>query len=83
MAAFTNLALSASSLGTNYLNDIFIIPRGQYEQLGTLMLTVSAMGLVLPIVTVLIFNNPFRRQKKSDEPTPEIGAPTAGSSAET
>ena len=83
MAAFTNLALSASSLGTNYLNKIFTIPRGQYDELGIVMITVSAMGLILPIVTVLIFNNPFRRQKKSDEPTPEIGAPTAGSSAET
>jgi hypothetical protein len=62
MAAFTNLALSASSLGTNYLNKIFAIPRGQYGELGILMITVSAMGLVLPIMTVLIFNNPFRRQ---------------------
>ncbi len=83
MAAFTNLALSASSLGTNYLNKIFIIPRGQYEQLGTLMLTVSALGLILPVATVLIFNNPFRRPVKPTESTPEMDAPTAGSSAET
>jgi hypothetical protein len=62
MAAFTNLALSASSLGTNYLNKIFAIPRGQYGELGVLMIAVSVMGLVLPIMTVLIFNNPFRRQ---------------------
>jgi hypothetical protein len=62
MAAFTNLALSASSLGTNYLNKIFTIPRGQYGELGILMIAVSVMGLVIPIMTVLIFNNPFRRQ---------------------
>jgi hypothetical protein len=62
MAAFTNLALSASSLGTNYLNKIFTIARGQYGELGILMITVTAMGLVFPIITVFIFNNPFRRQ---------------------
>jgi hypothetical protein len=83
MAAFTNLALSASNLGTNYLNKIFIIPRGQYEQLGPLMLTVSAMGLILPIVTVLFFNNPFRRPVKPIESNPEMDAPSAGSAAKT
>ena len=62
MAAFTNLALSASQLGTSYLNKIFTIPRGQYDELGVLMITASTMGLILPIITVFIFNNPFRRQ---------------------
>ena len=77
MAAFTNLALSASSLGTNYLNKIFTIPRGQYEELGTLMITVTAMGFVLPIITVLIFNNPFRRQISPTDAAPEIDAESA------
>lgn len=54
-AAFTNLALSASSLLTKYINKIFVIERGQYEQLGHLMITVSVIGLILPILTVLIF----------------------------
>ena len=63
MAAFTNLALSASNLGTKYLNNIFIIERGQYDELGKLMITVVLLGLVLPIVTVLIFN-PINRTKK-------------------
>jgi hypothetical protein len=35
------------------------------------MITVSAMGLILPIVTALFFNNPFRRPIKSAEATPE------------
>jgi hypothetical protein len=74
MAAFTNLALSASNLGTNYLNKIFTIPRGQYEELGTLMITVTAMALILPIITVFIFNNPFRRQFSSTEAIPDIEA---------
>jgi hypothetical protein len=37
MAAFTNLALSASHLGTKYLNKIFAIHRGQYDELGSLL----------------------------------------------
>jgi MFS family permease len=61
MAAFTNLALSASNLGTNYINKIFPIQRGQYDELGILMMMVSAIGLVLPIVTVLIFNPTGRK----------------------
>ncbi len=83
MAAFTNLALSASQLGTNYLNKIFIIPRGQYDELGTLMITVSVMALILPIITVLIFNNPFRRQSSPTEAAAEIEAPSANSAAKT
>ncbi len=83
MAAFTNLALSASQLGTNYLNKIFIIPRGQYDELGTLMITVSVMALILPIITVLIFNNPFRRQSSPTKAAAEIEAPSANSAAKT
>jgi hypothetical protein len=39
MVAFTNLAFSASHLGTKYLNKIFAIHRGQYDELGILMIT--------------------------------------------
>jgi len=63
MAAFTNLALSASSLGTQYLNRIFIIERGHYDQLGMLMITVILLSLVLPILTVVLFN-PERRSRR-------------------
>jgi MFS family permease len=56
MAAFTNLALSASSLGTNYLNEVFTIQRGQYGELGHLMITASIIGLVLPVATVILVN---------------------------
>jgi hypothetical protein len=64
MAAFTNIALSASNLATNYLNKFFVILRGDYDELGLLMITVSSMGLVLPIVAVMIFN-PFGGRKKA------------------
>lgn len=56
MAAFTNLALSASHLGTKYLNKIFVIERGQYNELGILMISVALIGLALPIATVVFFN---------------------------
>ena len=56
MAAFTNLALSASQLGTAYVNKLFLIERGDYSQLGSLYITVALLGLVLPILTVLIVN---------------------------
>lgn len=56
MAAFTNLALSASSLGTNYLNEVFVVERGQYAQLGPLMIVAVLIGLILPVVTVLVVN---------------------------
>ncbi|MEJ2165600.1 MAG: hypothetical protein P8X90_08720 [Desulfobacterales bacterium] len=34
MAAFTNLALSASQPGTKYLNRLFVVERGHYDELG-------------------------------------------------
>ncbi len=68
MAAFTNLALSASSLGTNYLNEIFIVQRGQYEELGRLMITAVVIGFALPVATVLIVNR--RRRRWSIAPGP-------------
>ena len=55
MAAFTNLALSASQLGTRYLNKLFVVERGRYDELGMLMITTTILGLVLPIITVLVF----------------------------
>lgn len=65
MASFTNLALSASQLGTQYLNQIFTITRevrnpvtgmvisqAEYSELGILLIAVIGIGLVLPLVTV-------------------------------
>jgi BT1 family len=55
MAAFTNLALSASQLGTQYLNKLFVVERGHYDELGMLMIVTTLLGLVLPVVAVLLF----------------------------
>ncbi len=66
MASFTNLALSLSQLGTKYLNQIFVITRevtdaggavtaaADYDDLGRLLITVSAVGFTLPVLTILI-----------------------------
>jgi hypothetical protein len=55
MAAFTNLALSASQLGTQYLNKLFVVERGRYDELGMLMIITAVLGLTLPILAVLYF----------------------------
>jgi hypothetical protein len=62
MAAFTNLALSGASLGTNYMNQIYIVERGSYGALGRLMIAVNLIGLIVPIATVLLVNRWSRRR---------------------
>jgi hypothetical protein len=67
MASFTNLALSASQLGTKYLNEIFLVTRevkdpasgeisvpADYNELGTLMVAALLIGLLLPLATVAL-----------------------------
>lgn len=67
MASFTNLALSASSLGTKYLNKIFNVSRqvvdplndqvlvaADYSSLGTLLITVTALGVLLPLGSIIM-----------------------------
>ncbi|MCO6428147.1 hypothetical protein [Nitrosomonas communis] len=67
MASFTNLALSASQLGTKYINQIFIITRevkdpvngeisvpADYSELGMLLITVTIIGFILPLLTIFI-----------------------------
>ncbi len=67
MASFTNLALSAAQLGTKYLNQVFIVTRqvsdpqsgaivtpADYGQLGVLLLTVTLLGLLLPLLAILL-----------------------------
>jgi hypothetical protein len=74
MASFTNLALSLSSLGTKYLNQIYVVTRqvvdpssgelkvpADYGQLGALLITATLLGLILPMVTLLtVQKSPLR-----------------------
>jgi uncharacterized paraquat-inducible protein A len=64
MASFTNLALQGTNLSTKYINRIFTIERGQYGELGQLMIVVALIGLVVPILTVFILN-PLTRKTES------------------
>lgn len=74
MASFTNLALSLSTLGTMYLNQLFIVTRevrdqatgalvvpADYSELGLLLITVTGLSLLLPMATILIIQkSPWR-----------------------
>ena len=46
MASLMNLALSASQLFTQYLNEAFAVTQHDYSNLGRLMVSVGAIGLV-------------------------------------
>ncbi|MEX2454096.1 MAG: hypothetical protein WD470_05300 [Rhodospirillaceae bacterium] len=65
MASFTNLALSASSLLTKYLNQIFTVTRevrdratgavqipADYSELGWLLIVVAVVGVSAPLLTI-------------------------------
>jgi hypothetical protein len=55
MASLMNLALAAGQLQTKYLNQIFVIGRGDYAELGHLLITAATIGLVVPLAVILVF----------------------------
>ncbi|MBL6810000.1 MAG: hypothetical protein ISQ57_05540, partial [Litoricola sp.] len=72
--SFTNLALSASSLATKYINQIFEVSReivdqqtqqvtsnADYSELGLLLIAVAVITVVVPIAVVgLIQRSPLK-----------------------
>ena len=67
MASFTNLALSAASLGTKYMNEIYTITRevrdrvtgaitgvADYSELGQLLIMVTVISVLVPLLTVAV-----------------------------
>ena len=54
MASLMNLALLAGQLQTKYLNQIFTVGRGDYDQLGLLMITVTTLGLLIPLAAIAL-----------------------------
>lgn len=60
MASLMNLALVAGALQTKYLNQLFVVQRGEYSELGALLLTAAGLGLLLPIGTILLFGRRVR-----------------------
>jgi BT1 family len=55
MASLMNMALVAGQLQTKYLNLIFVVERGNYAELGPLLLIVAALGLAVPIAAIALF----------------------------
>jgi hypothetical protein len=53
MASLMNLALVAGALQTKYLNEIFVVARGDYASLPYLMIAAIAIGFIVPIATIL------------------------------
>jgi len=77
MASFVNLALSASSLGTKYLNQVFLVSRAvrdpasgaiivpaAYGELGGLLLTVAIVAVLAPLATIAVVQrSPLRTRQ--------------------
>jgi hypothetical protein len=40
---------------TKYLNQIYSVERGQYDELGMLIVSAVALGFVIPIVAIALF----------------------------
>lgn len=55
MASLMNLALVAGQLQTKYLNQIFTVGRGVYDDLGVLLVTATVIGFVLPVTVIVMF----------------------------
>ncbi|MDO8561036.1 MAG: hypothetical protein Q7R91_02375 [bacterium] len=74
MASLMNLALSASQLGTKYLNTAWVVTRevrnasgsvvtaADYSNVGVLLITTWVIGLVVPLFTIWFF---LRRSSSS------------------
>jgi hypothetical protein len=55
MASLMNMALVAGQLQTKYLNQVFVVQRGDYGDLGALLVTVAVAGLALPVLAIVAF----------------------------
>jgi hypothetical protein len=64
MASLMNLALSASELGTRYLNTFFGVTQRDYSSLGRLLICVGVIGL-LPLLAL-----PLLRRVEAESRTP-------------
>jgi hypothetical protein len=63
-----NLALSASQLFTEYLNETFAVTQADYSGLGRLMITVGLIGLA-PLLALPLLRREERRTA-APSPTP-------------
>ena len=77
VASFTNLALSASSIATKYLNEVFVVTRevrdavsgaievtADYGELGWLLVAAAVITVALPLATIAIVqSSPLRTRQ--------------------
>ncbi len=55
MASLMNLALVAGQLQTKYLNQLFLVGRNEYGELGALMIVVATLSLLIPVAAIALF----------------------------
>ncbi len=60
MGSLMNLALVAGQLGTKYLNEIYVVDRGDYTNLPALVVAAAAIGLALPLVAIFALGRRVR-----------------------
>ena len=60
MASLMNLALVAGALQTKYLNEIFVVSRGDYVNLPCIMIWAIAIGFIVPLAAILAFGRRLR-----------------------
>jgi len=77
MASLMNLALSASELGTRYLNTAFAVTQQDYAGLGRLMILASLIGLV-PVLALPLLRREEARAAAVATAAPAPAAPVAG-----
>ena len=61
MASLMNLALVAGQLQTKYLNEIYVVQRGEYSELGMLLIVAVALGLIIPLAAIALFGRRVAR----------------------
>ena len=71
MASLMNIALVASQLQTKYLNDIFVVGRGQYAELGPLLIWAVALSFIIPVAAIALLGKRTLRHAsvKGSSPT--------------
>ncbi len=67
MASLMNVASSAGTLGTKYLNQLYVVTRevhdasgtlitsANYDNVGALLIITAVIGLIVPLMAILIF----------------------------
>jgi hypothetical protein len=55
MASLMNMALVAGQLQTKYLNEFFVVGRGDYAELGPLLIIAALLGLTIPLAAIALF----------------------------